>query len=225
MYTFTTDFGNNTILAPCLAALCAEIAVKYPDAVNLGEIGDASHRTEGYGSDHNPFIAHAGKRYVRAIDIGGPDSIQSALFAFIMERYVQQDSRVFPYGYVHRNNVITTWFGHGSTHTDPGDVGHLHISVTQKDGYNPRPSGWVAALDSTAPWGLVQEDDMTEIDAVSLTAAKSIGDAVATSVVNRGLGGAGYDGNVAQMLVDYHQTQHDTNKKLDQLIALLTPKP
>lgn len=152
-YTFTTDFGNDTILAPCLQVLCAEIAHKYPTAVNLGEIGNAAHQTEGYGSDHNPFITHGGKRYVRAIDIGGPASVQQAMFNFFQVRYAAHDSRVYPFGYAHKDNVITTWFS-GGTHNDPGDVGHCHISVTQANGNNPSPGGWVAGLDSRAAWGL-----------------------------------------------------------------------
>lgn len=165
-YTYTSDFGGGTILAPCLQVLCAEIAQRYPDAVNLGEIGDTTHQGEGYGSDHNPFISHGGIRYVRAVDIGGPVAIQQALFDFFQRLYVKQDPRVFPYGYAHKDGVITTWFGHGATHADAGDYGHLHISVTQRDGNHPGPGGWVAALDSRAPWGLIsstptEEDDMT----------------------------------------------------------------
>ena len=152
-YTFTTDFGGGVILAPCLQTLCAEIAHKYPNAVNLGEIGDTSHQAEGFGSDHNPFIHHNGKRYVRAIDIGGDKSMQQALFNFVQHLYDRRDPRVFPYGYVHKDGVITTWFGPG-THADAGDDGHLHISVTQHDGKNPSHDGWVQALDSRAPWGL-----------------------------------------------------------------------
>lgn len=152
-YTYTSSWGEGIILAPCLQALCKEIAQRYPAAVNVGEIGDASHTTEGYGSDHNPFITHNGRRYVRAIDIGGPVAIQQALFEFIQARYEAHDSRVWPYGYVHMNNQITTWFGTG-THYDAGDVGHLHISVTQANGNHPSPSGWVSALDRTDGWGL-----------------------------------------------------------------------
>lgn len=69
-------------------------------------------------------------------------------------------------------------------------------------------------------WG---SDDMAEIDAVAPGAAKTIGDAVATSLVNRGLGGATYDGNVAEILVDFHQNMVGINQKLDALIQLLTP--
>ena len=182
-YTFTSSWGNDVILAPCLQALCREIAQRYPDAVNLGEIGDAAHAGEGYGSDHNPFITHNGKRYVRAIDIGGPRSIQTALFVFIQTRYEAHDSRVWPYGYVHMNNQITTWFGTG-THYDPGDVGHLHISVTQANGNHPSPSGWVSALDRTDGWGLIDTgDDMSATDVAAVNkhtdavAQKLIGDA------------------------------------------------
>ena len=152
-YTYTSDFGNNIILAPCLQVLAGEIAKKYPAAVNLGEIGDTSHVSEGYGSDHNPFITHGGKRYVRAIDIGGSQAIQQALFNFIQARYAAHDPRVYPYGYVHKDGVITTWWS-GGTHFDSGDYGHLHISVTQLNGNNPNPNGWVPGLDSRAPWGL-----------------------------------------------------------------------
>ena len=137
-YTFTTNFGNGVILAPCLQTLCAEIAHKYPNAVNLGEIGDTSHQAEGFGSDHNPFIRRNGTRYVRAIDIGGDASIQQGLFNFVQHLYDKRDPRVYPFGYVHKDGVITTWFGPG-THSDPGDDGHLHISVTQEDGKNPEP--------------------------------------------------------------------------------------
>jgi hypothetical protein len=152
-YTFTSDFGGGVILAPCLQTLCAEIAHKYPNAVNLGEIGDPRHQAEGFNSDHNAFIRRNGTRYVRAIDIGGDKSIQQALFNFVQHLYDKRDPRVYPFGYVHKDGVITTWFGPG-THSDPGDDGHLHISVTQHDGKNPGPDGWVPALDSRTPWGL-----------------------------------------------------------------------
>lgn len=169
-YSYTSNFGNGIILAPCLQALCGEIAQRYPEAVNLGEIGNAAHVTEGYSSDHNPFITHNGKRYVRAIDIGGPDSIQQALFSFIQAKYQAHDSRVWPYGYVHRDGVITTWFGTG-THPDPGDDGHLHISVTQANGQHPSPSGWVSALDRTDGWGLIASGDDLDMDTKTLQTA------------------------------------------------------
>jgi hypothetical protein len=159
-YTFTSDFGDGVILAPCLQTLCAEIARTYPNAVNLGEIGDAKHQGEGFRSDHNPFIRRNGNRYVRAIDIGGDKSIQQALFNFVQNLYERRDARVYPFGYVHKDGVITTWGGTG-THADPGDDGHLHISVTQRDGHNPSPDGWVAALDSRAPWGVANSGSAT----------------------------------------------------------------
>lgn len=171
-YTFTTDYGNGIILAPCLQVLCAEIAKVYPDAVNVGEIGNAAHQAEGYQSDHNPFIVHNDQRYVRAIDIGGAEEIQNALFSFFMNLYVKRDPRIYPYGYVHKDDVITKWFGNGDTkyqpnldlQSDPGDVGHLHISVTQQNGYDPGPNGWVPALDSRAPWGLLPANQSSEDD-------------------------------------------------------------
>ncbi len=176
-YTYTTDFGGGIILAPCLQVLCAEIAQRYPAAVNLGEIGDASHQAEGYSSDHNPFITHNGKRYVRAIDIGGPADVQQALFNFFQVRYCAHDQRVWPYGYVHKDNVITEWFT-DRIKADAGDVGHLHISVTQANGAHPSPAGWVAGLDSRAPWGLLYTGkDWLDMD------AKDVQQAVATTPI------------------------------------------
>lgn len=172
-YTYTSSYGPDVILAPCLQVLCSEIAVRYPDAINLGEIGDSTHKGEGVGSDHNPFITHGGKGYVRAIDIGGSQAIQSALFAFFQRVYAARDPRVYPYGYAHKDNVITTWFGTG-THTDAGDVGHLHISVTQANGNSPSSAGWVSALDSRAPWGLAttaDTGDELDMDTKTLQAA------------------------------------------------------
>lgn len=168
-YTYTTQYSDTVILAPCLQVLCAEIAERFPNAVNLGEIGDVTHQGEGVQSDHNPFIVHNGVGYVRAIDVGGDASIQTALFNFINTLYGKRDLRVYPYGYTHKDNYITTWFGNGSTHYDAGDVGHVHISVTQLDGNNPSSIGWVPALDSREPWGLLtSEDGLSMADADSL---------------------------------------------------------
>lgn len=149
------------VLAPCLQQLAQEIAThpRYRNLTNLGELGDTSHWQEGSASDHVPFIigpgnsAYPGTGYVRAIDLGGPGTLQAEMRNFIQAHYAHRDARMYPYGYVHMNNYVTTWFGTG-LHYDPGDVGHLHISVTQRDGANPSPSGWVPALDSRAGWGL-----------------------------------------------------------------------
>ena len=216
-YTYTSDFGGGVILAPCLQVLCAEIAQHYPDAVNLGEIGDASHTTEGYGSDHNPFIAHNGKRYVRAVDIGGPESIQDALFAFVQGLYTRRDPRVWPYGYVHKDNVITSWFGSG-THTDSGDVGHLHISVTQANGYHPSPTGWVHALDSRDPWGLIATTPPTKPkDWFSMASLADLQKAVATAPITNP--DSKKTGSLGARIVDIEAQQDRQQAQLDELVA------
>ena len=167
-YTFSPHPGG-FLLAPCLQQLCQQLEdhpYYGPRLTNLGEVGDARHQSEGTSSDHNPFIHHGGDRYVRAIDLGGPHSDLLRLQHWFNHHwYAHEDERVYPYGYAKGpDDQITTWFGGGDTHTNSGDEGHLHISVTQRDGNNPSADGWVPALDSRDDWSLPHpenDDDET----------------------------------------------------------------
>lgn len=161
-YTWTATPGGYH-LAPCLQQLCAEIekSPTYgPHLINDGELGNAAHTREGYSSDHNPFIiggshsAYPGKGYVRAIDLGGPLELLLKLRHTINVLYSHKFAPLWPFGYTKGPDaLITTWYStSGGMHVDSGDQGHLHVSVTQHDGNNPSPSGWVPALDLRTPW-------------------------------------------------------------------------
>lgn len=166
-YTYSTQFGDGIYLAPCLQRLCWEIAhhPEFSQLTNLGEIGDTSHQSQGYSSDHNPFIIHQTRggrvrRLVRAIDLGGDPKVLLRLRHHLNMMYATGDKRLWEYGYMKGpDDKITSWVsppaGRIELHVDSGDEGHLHISVTQADGYHPSPNGWVRALAYRRDWGLV----------------------------------------------------------------------
>lgn len=151
-----TTSGAGWRLATSLIALGHEIEGTYPTATCLGTIGDQSHQSEGVHSDHNPFIKDpkTGLGIVRAIDIGGPLDVQAAISSRIYVLMKARDPRVYVYGYMHSDNQGTLWPAGTGWSIQPGDVGHLHISVTQTNGRNPTPAGYVSAIDSNAPWGI-----------------------------------------------------------------------
>lgn len=149
-------------LAGSLTVLSAEIAAAYPKAIFLGALGDPAHWAEGNASDHNPVVRdpRTGLGIVRAIDIGGPDSMLKEIRAKLWALYDGGDGRLFKFGYAKgcSDNLINNWADAGvpfpGSHVDAGDENHLHVSVTQT--VSPSvPSGYVAAIDSTQPWGLV----------------------------------------------------------------------
>lgn len=157
MQGFYSTGGPSWYLAKSLQTLAAEVTLRFPAITCLGTIGNQAHQEENDSSDHNPFIkAPNGMGVVRAIDLAGPAEDLVELQAIFMALYVARDSRVFQFGYWHRNNVVSNWppLPIGGTHTDDGDVGHLHISVTQRNGNAPSSTGYLAAIDSTAPWGI-----------------------------------------------------------------------
>lgn len=150
--------GAGWRLAGSLIQLATEVAAAHHDFTCLGTIGDAAHRAEGSASDHNPFIKDpaTGVGIVRAIDIGGPDAELKQLRQLLWNRYAAQDSRVYEFGYMKgcSDNLINNWGLPFRTHVDTGDAGHLHVSVTQKNGNSPSSAGYVAAIDSHASWGI-----------------------------------------------------------------------
>jgi hypothetical protein len=170
---YYSDHGPGWRLAKSLVTLAAEITVKYPQATCLGTIGDPTHQSEGIASDHNPFVTGPdGAGIVRAIDIGGPNSMLVELRQFLWAKYAAQDPRVFYYGYMKGcgDNLINNWGLPFGTHVDTGDAGHLHISVTRANATSTGHAAYVAAIDSTASWGLASsggttptpgEDDMS----------------------------------------------------------------
>lgn len=149
--------GAGWRLCRSLITLAEEIKVAYPSATCLGTIGNAAHQEEGYGSDHNPFIKDpsTGVGIVRAIDIGGDNGMLQQIRAHIWALYAARDPRMYEYGYGKgtSDNQINGWGLPFSHHTDTGDAGHLHISVTQANGIHPSPSGYVSSIDSVAGWG------------------------------------------------------------------------
>lgn len=167
-------------LAGSLKRLAGEIALAYPQATFLGALGNQEHVTEGATSDHNPIVKDPyGWGVVRALDIGGPDAMLKEIRAHFWKMYAAKDARLWHYGYSKgtSDNQINNWppadiTGH---HTDTGDAGHLHISVTQK--YYPSvAAGYIAAIDSEASWGLFDspapqpegDDDMANMYLVQM---------------------------------------------------------
>ncbi len=150
--------GDGWRLAGSLVRLAEEIKSALPWATCLGTIGDQTHVAEGSSSDHNPFVKdpHSGLGIVRAIDIGGPDAKLKELRRHLWDLYAARDDRVFRYGYMKgcSDNQINNWGLPFGTHTDTGDAGHLHVSVTQADGNNPGADGYLAAIDDKRSWGI-----------------------------------------------------------------------
>lgn len=149
--------GPGWRIAGCIDQLAKEIIVAHPDLTCVGTIGNAAHVAEGTSSDHNPFIKGPdGLGIVRAIDIAGPLATLTALQTKLNQIYNAQDDRIWEFGYTHMNGEVTVWDSNPATtlHPDAGDDGHLHVSVTQKNGNAPSSSGYVAAIDDRRPWGI-----------------------------------------------------------------------
>jgi hypothetical protein len=150
--------GDGWRLARSLIQLGHEVEAAHPDFTCLGTIGNAAHVAEGTASDHNPFVKdpHTGLGIVRAIDIGGPDRELKQLRHHLWSLYAAEDGRVYRFGYMKgcSDNLINNWGLPFGTHIDTGDVGHLHISVTQANGMNPSSGGYGAAIDETRSWGI-----------------------------------------------------------------------
>lgn len=160
--------GPGWRLAYSLVTLAHELGTVYGDTLTcLGTVGDASHANEDMSSDHNPFIRDPHEPsigIVRAIDFGGPNAVLQQIRAHVWNMYAETDQRLYEYGYSKGtdDNLINNWGLPFGTHVDMGDANHLHISVTQLDGYHPSPNGYVAAIDSTAPWEFLPEPPIDE---------------------------------------------------------------
>lgn len=158
MQGYYSDHGNGWRLATSLMVLATELTIKYPSVTCLGTMGDASHAAQGTSTDHMPWVIDPdGIGVVRAIDIGGPPEVQQAIFNRLKDLYALHDPRLYFYGYIHKDGVITNWSTDNGVHDNPGDDGHVHVSVTQANGGNPvmGRSGYVPAIDSPLPWGFL----------------------------------------------------------------------
>lgn len=152
---YSAGDGKTWYLAKSLQALHAEIRAAFPDVYCLGTLGNSAHAAEAAYSDHNPIVRNGGLGVVRAIDFGGPDATLKHIRAHIWALFNARDARLWHYGYGKgcSDNQINNWPPAGAgSHTDTGDAGHLHVSVTQLT-YPSQASGYVAAIDSVAPWG------------------------------------------------------------------------
>ncbi len=147
-------------VARSLDVLLAEINDAAPNRskVSDGSIGDAAHASRS--SDHNPWVILGGVGIVRARDFthdpsGGLDcnDLAAALAALIASgthpacrhgAYVIWQRRI--YSFDRRNEGWRTYTG-----SNPHDH-HCHLSVSLD------PTGF----DSTAPWGVMEDDDMPE---------------------------------------------------------------
>lgn len=147
--------GGTWRTARALDTLAGEIAAKFPDLTCLGTIGDLAHQSQDTYSDHNPVVKDpvTGQGIVRAVDVGGNPAELKLLETHLNALYNAGDPRLKNFGYTHMNGLVTVWDDNPGTalHSDPGDDGHLHISLTQAT-YPSTPGGYVPAIDSTVSW-------------------------------------------------------------------------
>jgi len=152
--------GSGWRLARSLITLAREAEQAFPDVTCLGTVGDTRHAGQGLGSDHNPFVTDpaTGVGVVRAIDLGGPHEQLLALRTRLYELGTARFGPLWQFGFLKGpDSTGCNWpIGTGWNH-QTGDEGHLHVSVTQANGWNPvaGPSGYLAAIDSTTSWGIV----------------------------------------------------------------------
>lgn len=208
IYTYASMPGyrptdSNWRVAYALDQGVKEIRSLYPNVTCVGTIGDVRHQSEGGNSAHNPIVrAPDGSLLVLAVDLVGPLGDLTKIQNFLEAKYNAQDPRQYPRGFTQMNGEGTTWDSdpHTSLHFTGADYGHLHWNINTTT-FPVITGGYRSEMDSTSPWGFAGttvSNSKGEFDDMTPDEMKQLGDAIATSIVNRQLGGAGFDGNVAQ---------------------------
>lgn len=153
-------------LAYSLQRLCAEVAVRWPDITNLGTFGDVGHAAQGALSDHNAIwqAPGSGTLICRAVDFGGPYDQLMELRDHLYGLGAARFGPLWSFGYLKGpDSHGCAWPIGSGWNNNTGDEGHLHVSVTQVDGYNPvgGTAGYVPAIDSTESWGIADGTGLT----------------------------------------------------------------
>ncbi|MEV0425382.1 hypothetical protein [Micromonospora sp. NPDC050495] len=139
-------------LAPALAVLRAEIDTRWPrrDHTSDGWIGDARHQATP--SDHNPN----GRGSVNALDVD-VDGIDPYVVLAAVERHPSAHYWIYRRQIADRDDG---WrrrpYDGPSPHTE-----HLHVSIRQTR----------TAEQDRRPWGLLEDDMITDADARKIAAA------------------------------------------------------
>lgn len=177
--------GKGWRLARSLIQLSNELEVAWPQLTRLGTIGDASHAAQGTSSDHNPFVTDPdGVGVVRAMDLGGDPEILLGLRAHLYSLGASAFPPLWPYGYLKGpDSQGNAWPIGTGWNANTGDEGHLHISVTQPNGYRPvgGAAGYLPAIDSTQSWGIANALPSPESEDEDMT-AEELQEAIAKAI-------------------------------------------
>lgn len=135
-------------LAPSLAVLRTEINTRWPrrDKASDGWIGDPAHQATK--SDHNPNERGS----VNALDVDEDGIDVWAVFAAI-KRHPSARYFIYERKLYHR---LRGWRAESYSGVNPHDK-HFHLSIDQTR----------TAEQDRRPWGLIQEDSMTEAEKIA----------------------------------------------------------
>lgn len=205
-----------------------EIQRQFPLVHCVGTIGDARHQAEGGRSAHNPIIlAPDGVRLVVAVDLIGPQIDLDKIQAILEARYNANDPRQYPRGFTQMNGEGTTWDNnpHTTLHFTGADYGHLHWNINTVN-FPVRAEDYRSAMDSTSPWSIYASpspiNTQGDLDNMTPQERKDLAADIATAIITRELGGAGFNGNVAQYLLAQRQLELDRNTLIKAQNDLLT---